>query len=293
MKKNYALTKLIIAVMAAATLCACEKPAAPVDAPVEVVEETVVEDPAPVVEETEEVVSETTEPEEVEETVEEIPMPEFILKDENGDYYVSQDVTAEDIYNRIDEVEDKHDFKNDWDRDSFVARLLARNASYMTDEDIVDVYEDYLMNYGASIFMNTCSELLYSSLENDSYVSLRDYYIDPVLAEEAQKFETAYLFSKTKERNIMAEDCNKLLASIDYDVKAMDNPVLEDELFIVNTLSGDILDRDLYKNFKSNYKNNKETNISIANNLLGPDYEVPDYFIDNYVSSHEEITKNK
>ena len=96
MKKNYTLTKLMIAITAAAALCACDKPAAPVETPVEVVEETVVEDPAPVVEETEEVLTETTEPEEVEETVEEIPMPEFILKDENGDYYY--EITPEKIY---------------------------------------------------------------------------------------------------------------------------------------------------------------------------------------------------
>ena len=123
----------------------CEKPAASVETPVEVVEETVVEDPAPVVEEPEEG-----------ELVEVKEEPQFILYNEDGSFYEPMHVTLEDFYSKVDDAEKEYFQAKEgkessykvWQRDRYVALLLAYNSPYMNEEDVITIYDDYLANFG-------------------------------------------------------------------------------------------------------------------------------------------------
>ncbi len=102
MKKNYALTKLMIAVAVAAVLCACGKQQVVVEElPAEVVEETVVEEPA----------LELTDPEEVELEVVEEP-EEINPRDMKAIYDLDFDVP---IYTEEEIEQAKINLKNNYD----------------------------------------------------------------------------------------------------------------------------------------------------------------------------------
>ena len=130
--------------------------------------------------------------EELSEEVEDVEMPEFILYDENGDLYVPQDVTADDIYARIDEIVKKYEFANDWERDRVIGILLLRNSHYMSDEDIDTVYSDYLANFGGVNVGQQDGYELTDFNEKKSKIELKDYYIDERLSAEAEKIENYY-----------------------------------------------------------------------------------------------------
>ena len=148
--------------------------------------EVVTENPEPEIE-----VIETSEP--VEEVVvedkEECELPEFILYDENGEVYVPQEVTADDIYARIDEITEKYNFANDWERDRAIGILLYNNAHYMTDEAIEEVYDEYLANFGGENVAQQNDFEMEKIMNNENKVALADYYVDTRLSVEAGKIE--------------------------------------------------------------------------------------------------------
>lgn len=270
MKKNCSLTKLLIAVMAAATLCACEKPAAPVETPVEVVEETVVEDPAPVVEEPE-----------VVEAVEEENEPSFILLDENGDLYVPQHVTKDDFYEKIAEAEKEYKFESDWERDKFVAFALNRNSTFMNEEDICYVFEDYLGNFGWNTYFNYEGIEQQNIKDNKNKIPFSAYFIDPVLAEEADAFE------KYIDANGVSATTDLILnnlKSIDAEECYVNNPLIYEESRICQCFEAEDYiplgtERVNYGMYCYNVLDNNKL-IDISNE--------PTYKISEYVSSHQE-----
>ena len=147
--------------------------------------EVVTENPEPEIE-----VIETSEPvEEVVEDKEECEVPEFILYDENGEVYVPQEVTADDIYARIDEITEKYNFANDWERDRVIGILLYRNSYYMSEEDINKIYKDYLANFGGINIMQQAGYEKDDFINKRSKIELKDYYIDERLSAEAEKIE--------------------------------------------------------------------------------------------------------
>ena len=120
---------------------------------------------------------------------EECEVPEFILYDENGEVYVPQEVTADDIYARIDEITEKYNFANDWERDRVIGILLYRNSYYMSEEDINKIYKDYLANFGGINIMQQAGYEVDDFINNRSKIELKDYYIDERLSAEAEKIE--------------------------------------------------------------------------------------------------------
>ena len=289
MKKNYTLTKLMIAITAAAALCACEKPAAPLETSVEVVEETVVEDPAPVVEEPEIDEPETTEPEVIKEESNE---PELVLYDDNGDFYVPQKVTLDEFNARIDYANGKYNWKSDWDRDRYVGLLLYNNAYAMEDSDIKEVYDDYLDNFGidilegqSNVFMDHDEEYINDPyFKYHTYIDFEDYYIDAKLASEAKKFQPCLTDDS---RKTVVEFKNKkedFIESLDYTNKDMYNIVFENEMsYIVAGFSEDVVNGFADNSYiRSESKQKVWDQINLEGEMMG------DYQVSKYVSSHQE-----
>ena len=148
-----------------------------------------VEEPAIQEEVVEEVVEAVEEQEEIEE---DLPLPEFRLYNEDGSEYEPVAVTADDIYNRIGELEDKYEFEDDWMRDRAVAFLLYANLEYMTDEDANAIYSDYLENFGFQTIDSTSLDEYKHLADNTNTIPLSAYYIDERLASEAEKLENYY-----------------------------------------------------------------------------------------------------
>ena len=147
--------------------------------------EVVTENPEPEIE-----VIETSEPvEEVVEDKEECELPEFILYDENGEVYVPQNLTTEDVYAKIDELVEKYNFANDWERDRAIGILLYNNAHYLTDEAIEEIYDEYLANFGGENVVQQYDFEMEKVMNDENKVALADYYVDARLSAEADKIE--------------------------------------------------------------------------------------------------------
>ena len=195
MKNDFALYKLMIAVAAAAVLCACGKQQVVVEEPpVEVVEETIVEEPNPIVEE-----PEVTEPEEVEEpeVVEEpeevseyAQVPEELL-DENG-VYIPVDVTADMLRERLDDLEAKYSIT-----DEYIARIKATtmkvNYPFISDEDFATIVKEYDVDLSKN----------YSATYKDYDVDPELFYFDPYLQYEARVF-----YDLNYEREVIWQNIN-------------------------------------------------------------------------------------
>ena len=229
MKKNFAFTKLMIAVMVVATLCACEKqPAAVEEPPVEVVEETIVEEPNPIVEE-----PEVTEPEEVEEpeVVEEpeevseyAQVPEELL-DENG-VYIPVDVTADMLRERFTKI-DNYVTENGY-QDAYTTvvetEILQANYAFITEEDFNTIVKEY------NIELNKMPEQFYYV---DYEIAPEEYFFDPYLQYEAKTiYDLAYERQQVwindgsvatadyhnKEMTLLYNKYSKLLEKGEYDI---------------------------------------------------------------------------
>lgn len=191
-------------VLAASVLTGCSKKE-PVVEVTEVLSETV---PEVVSETVSEIPSESESILTSEETLtEDVEMPEFILYDENGELYVPQEVTADDIYARIDEIREKYDFANDWQRDRVIGILLYRNSHYMSEEDIDLIYNDYLANFGGVNVSQQNGYELADFVDKKTKIELKDYYIDEKLSAEAEKIENYYRngdINKFKENFLIA-----------------------------------------------------------------------------------------
>ena len=290
MKMNYKLTKLIIAVIAIATLCACFKPAVPVDSSVEVVEETVVEEPAPVVEKPEVEEPETSEPEIIKEESNE---PELVLYDDNGDFYVPQKVTLDEFYARIDYANQKYAWKSDWDRDRFVGLLLYLNAYGMKDGDIKTVYEDYLDNFGFDMLdeQSVTFDAYFEDLAADnhfhehSYIDLDDLFVDAKLASEAKKYQAVI-----SDRQKNADYNNKkrsYVESLDFTDEGMYTILFEVEISNImyscdKKVADDVLD---------NAHVIMDSKQKIMNQINVDEETFGDYNTSGYESSHVEMTK--
>lgn len=269
----------------------CEKPATSVETPVEVVEETVVEDPAPVVEEPE-VIESVEEPETTEEEiVEEVAVPNFILYDENGDYYQPQHITLDEFYAKVDEVIGKYEFANDWERDVYVSNLMAYNAGYMDAKDIDTVYHDYLENLGVPVIMQQKNYLGTDIAENVNKVAMADYFIDPVLADEAAIFEK-YIDSKSAYMG--SEKFNSALRELKKDkgIETYDgnmyNSLLDLERYVFGSEMGknvsEFYDCDGYAIY---YANNCSGTVYYQN-IKKYENNFENYEESSYVSSHQE-----
>ena len=134
---------------------------------------------------------ETTDP--VEDPVEEdLPLPEFRLYNEDGSEYEPVEVTADDIYKRVGELEEKYGFEDDWKRDASVAFMLYQNLEYMSEEDANIIYSDYLENFGMQTIDSTKLDEFKHIADNTNVIPLSEYYIDERLAAEAEKLENYY-----------------------------------------------------------------------------------------------------
>ena len=230
------------------------------------------------------------EPEVVEPEVVEVPEPKFILYDEEGNYYKPQHITADDIYTRISEVEEKYDFDNDWERDIYVSNLVAYNSGSMDKSDIEAIYYDYLGNLGYKVIQQQLDYFGAYIYRNENEIPMSEYFIDPVLAEEAATFEN-YIDSKSP--NMAAEKFNKLLKEIKTE-QSIDEyaPEMYNDLLLLeyNVYSGcslsktveDFFDGDNYRDYK---KNSLKVYTGIAYNNSG---EFENYSISDYVSSHQD-----
>ena len=269
----------------------CEKPAASAETPVEVVEETVVEDPAPVEEEPE-VTEPVEEPETTEEEpIEEVAVPNFILYDENGDYYQPQHITLDEFYAKVDEVIGKYEFENDWERDVYVSNLMAYNAGYMDAKDIDTVYHDYLENVGVPVIMQQTCYLGSDIAENANKVAMADYFIDPVLADEAAIFEK-YVDSKgsymaSEKFNGVLRELKKDKGIETYDEK-MYNSLLDLEWLVFGGQMGKNV-YDFYEcdSFYDYYANNSSGTVYYQN-IKKYENNFENYKESSYVSSHQE-----
>ena len=192
---------------------------------------TIIEEPQEVVEEsvTEETSQEVEEPE-VEEIEEVAVEPRIILYNDDGSLYVPQHVTLDDFYAKVEECEKSGYFATDWDRDRFVGIALVYNATSMDDEDVITIYKDYLTNYGYNTFKEQYSNHSVKIRNNENIYPFGTYFIDPVLAEEANAFEK-YLDANG---DIKTEQliCDKLSPFDNYDCMK-DNPLICEELNIV------------------------------------------------------------
>ncbi len=285
MKKNLLLAKLLIAIMPAATLCACFKPAAPVETPVEVVEETVVEEPSPVVEKPEVEEPETPDPEVIKEESNE---PELVLYDDKGDFYVPQKVTLDEFYARIDYANQKYTWKSDWDRDRYIGLLLYDNAYAMEDADIKTIYYDYLDNFGIDVLdgqFNCCLQIQEGHTADDHYydhnlIDLEDLFIDAKFVNEAKKFQPIIKDNKVR---IQFTDGNKqFVESLDYSNKDMYNILFEQEMsYIMYSYDTNVVDGIFDNNYAiSESKQKVWDQINIDDEML------EGYDVSKYESSH-------
>lgn len=271
------------------SLFACDKPVVAVDGleganeePVEEVEEQVTEEPL-----VEETVAE--EPEVVEPEVVEVPEPKFILYDEEGNYYKPQHVTADDIYTRISEVEEKYDFDNDWERDIYVSNLVAYNSGSMDKNDIETIYLDYLGNLGYKVVQQQLGYFGAFIYRNENKIPMSEYFIDPVLAEEAAIVEN---YIDTKSPNMAAEKFNKLLKEIktkqnidEYDFE-MYNDLLSLEYNIYKNGS---LGKNVSDFYGDNYGKYRKNTIKLYETIVYDNSgEFDNYSISDYVSSHQD-----
>lgn len=229
----------------------------------------------------------TDDNQQTDEKEEEIPEPQYVLKDENGDYYQPQAVSASDIYDKIAEVEEKYEFKNDWDRDTYVARLLVRNGYYMTDEDIMTIYDDYLANYGKKQFNRYSYDLPMEDSKILTKIDLNDYYIDQVLANEAKSFEKYFINGTQKP--LVAENYYKTIsAELENENTTIYNPLLNDENIFASSYSE--IKNKYYGLFEDIDKDEHNmlvlTTVRVRDGLLNDSYKVDDYMTNEYISSH-------
>ena len=267
----------------------CEKPATPVETPVEVVEETVVEDPAPVVEEPE-VIESVEEPETTEEEpIEEVAVPNFILYDENGDYYQPQAVTLDEFYAKIAEAEEEYNFKTDWERDRFVGFLLEYNSPSLKQEDIKTIYNDYLKNFGYNVLEQQLDIESGDIFENTNKIPFSAYFIDARLVEEADIFEN---YLDKKGQDALVELLNEKIEEFDKNDKDGYNVLLYSELRVINSDKISSKVQDVYYKYGHDVDyadNNYKYQCLIAIN----DYDDLNYNKSEYISSHESNVKKK
>ena len=229
------------------------------------------------------------EPEEVEPEVVEVAEPKFILYDEEGNYYKPQHVTADDIYTRIAEVEEKYEFENDWERDVFVSNLVAYNSGSMDKSDIEAIYFDYLGNLGYKVVQQQLGYFGAFIYRNENKIPMSEYFIDPVLAEEAAIVEN---YIDAKSPNMAAEKFNKLLKEIkteqnidEYDFE-MYNDLLSLEYSIYSNGS---LGKNVSDFYGDNYGKYRKNTIKLYETIVYDNSgEFENYSISDYVSSHQD-----
>ena len=228
------------------------------------------------------------------EQTEEVKVPNYILYDENGDYYQPQKVTLVNFYDKVEEVKDKYEFENDWERDVYVSNLMAYNAGYMDAKDIDTVYHDYLENIGIPVIMQQKDYLGTDIAAGENKVAMSDYFIDPVLADEAAIFEK---YVDSKGAYMASEKFNGLLRELKnekgietYDEK-MYNSLLDLEYYVFGTNKGkNVSDFFSYSKCEGyqHYYDNSCSNVVYYQNIKKYENNFENYTVANYVSSHQE-----
>lgn len=139
------------------------------------------------------------EPSEVEEISEEpseiveekVEMPELPIRDENGEIYVPDEITLEEVYAKIDELEENNDL-SELDRDKIISTMLYINAPYLSEETFRTVKGDYLRNMGDSDALDFSAKFLDSFRNKKNIVSIKYIIIDEKQALVADKIEKYY-----------------------------------------------------------------------------------------------------
>ncbi len=208
------------------------------------------------------------------------PRPEFILLDEDGNYYQPKHVTLDAIVKRLKEVETNRHFKSDWDRDRFVALLLKFNGPYMDDEDVKTIYWDYLGNYGINHFDG---EEWWNQDNYRSYIHLEELFIDERLSEEAKRYVNWYW--KTTEHEKLADYyINEIHPNVDYSNPAIYTTIYEEMMnYIIFEYDPDKMPQEYVEN--SLTMNNFKMKIF---KQVDPGSTALYYDIDDYKSSHIE-----
>ncbi len=228
------------------------------------------------------------------EQTEEVEVPNYILYDENGDYYQPPHITLDEFYDKVDEVKEKYEFENDWERDVYVSNLMAYNAGYMDAKDIDAVYHDYLENIGVPVIMQQKDYLGTDIAAGENKVAMSDYFIDPVLANEAAIFEK---YVDSKSAYMASEKFNGLLRELKnekgietYDEK-MYNSLLDLEYYVFGTNKGkNVSDFFSYSKCEGyqHYYDNSCSNVVYYLNIKKYENNFDNYTVANYVSSHQE-----
>ena len=156
----------------------------------------------------------------------ELPALEIVLLNENGELYVPQHVTIDDFYDKIKEAEEEYKFESDWERDRFIFFALVRNSTFMDEEDIYTVFQDYLVNFGCNTYFNHIGMEQQDIRENKNNIPYSAYFIDPVLAEEAYAFEK---YIDTKGSYETGEYLMNKIKAIDNEKCFDNNPLIYEE----------------------------------------------------------------
>lgn len=205
---------------------------------------------------------------------EEVKMPEFILYDENGELYVPQEVTADDIYARIDELLEKYDFENDWERDRVIGILLFNNSCYMSEEDINTIYDDYLANFGGQNISQQYGFEISDLFDKTNKVELSDYFIDEKIAEEADRFCEYIESGDMQKYSDKFEEVTKLVGDGDYSEEYY-TPLA---FYYYSALQDNNI--AISENVAIYESNKRELDVL--------NYDIINIKIANYVSSHQE-----
>ena len=222
---------------------------------------------------------------EVEPEVVEVPEPDFILYDKDGNFYQPQHVTLEDFYARVAEVEEKYEFENDWERDVYVSNLVAYNADIMDKKDIDTIYHDYLENLGTPVISQQCVHLTTFIAENTNKIAMADYFLDPVLAEEASKFEN---FIDNKSIQSAMDKFNKKLKDLEAYDASIYNSLYDMEYWIYDFANYGKNVEDFYGDKYIEYSN-KLSSLSIYMVVVeNNSANFENYEVNNYVSSHQD-----
>ena len=223
---------------------------------------------------------------------EELGDPEFILYNDDGSLYVPMHVTMEDFNNKLAEANEKYEWKSIWDRDRYIGLLLYENAYYMDDEDIKEIYYDYLDNFGIDVLDNE-HEWIFdqaSKKSANSYstvIDLEDFFIDPRLALEAKKFQP-YQYDKERDQFANKDGVRDMLNNIDYSNDGIYTIVFEEEMYRMMFAIGDkcirgVLDHN-HVIWDSKEKVWNQINMDEEKMADNGEYEISEY-----VSSHPEM----
>ncbi|MBR3523877.1 MAG: hypothetical protein IKN87_04295 [Bacilli bacterium] len=78
--------------------------------------------------------------------VEEAELPELPILDENGNVYVPNEITLDQVYAKIDKMVEENEFESDLERDKAIAVMIYINSPYISKDTFMAVKEDYLGN---------------------------------------------------------------------------------------------------------------------------------------------------